>query len=51
MIREKLKKCKKRNLRKQWQYYRSSIIKIKLNKAIKDFKELLSKEKNTNIQM
>jgi len=45
-IREKLKE--KHNLRKQWQYYRSSITKI--NKVIKDLKKLLGVEKNASIQ-
>jgi len=44
MIREKLKK--KRNLRKQWQHYRFTTIKTKLNKVINDLKKWLSEEKN-----
>jgi len=42
-IREKLKE--KRNLRKQWQHHRSPIIKIRLNKAVKDLQKLLHVEK------
>jgi hypothetical protein len=49
MIREKLKE--KRNLRKQWQYYRSPKTKSRLNKAIKNLKKLLGIEKNAGIQM
>jgi O-succinylbenzoate synthase len=48
-IREKLKK--KHNVRKQWQHYRSPIIKTKLNKAIKDLKKLLSEKKNSGISI
>jgi len=46
IITEKLKE--KHNLRKQWQYYRSSMTKI--NKVIKNFKKLLGVEKNASIQ-
>jgi len=44
-----LKKTKgKRNLRKQWQHYRSPVIKTRLDKAIKDLKKWL---KNAGIQI
>jgi len=42
---DKKKLKKKRNLKKQWDYYRSPITKIKLNKAIKYLKKLLSEKK------
>lgn len=48
LIRNKI--AQKRKLRKQWQITRSPVFKTKLNKAVKEIREMISKEKEQAIE-